>query len=214
MADGFLGRWSRRKIDAKDGRPLEEPPPAPAPALTPAPAPTSQNVAAPAPADAPTPEPAPTMADVQALKNDSDFSRFTGSQVDPQVRNAAMKKLFADPHFNVMDGLDIYIDDYGKPDPMPESMLRNLASSQFLGLFKDEKTAQPGQENPQTQASQPVVLAPDAPSPQDSVQIVAQSGPTEPPHESAVPPAPDADPDLRLQQDPAPGPPSSGGGAQ
>ena len=30
-----------------------------------------------------------------------------------------MKKLFSDPHFNVMDGLDTYIDDYGKPDPIP-----------------------------------------------------------------------------------------------
>ena len=30
-----------------------------------------------------------------------------------------MKKLFSDPHFNVMDGLDTYIDDYGKPDPLP-----------------------------------------------------------------------------------------------
>ena len=38
--------------------------------------------------------------------------------------NAALKKLFSDPHFNVMDGLDTYIDDYGKPDPIPPSMLR------------------------------------------------------------------------------------------
>ena len=30
-----------------------------------------------------------------------------------------MKKLFADPHYNVMDGLDVYIDDYSKPDPIP-----------------------------------------------------------------------------------------------
>ena len=37
-----------------------------------------------------------------------------------------MKKLFSDPHFNVMDGLDTYIDDYGKPDPIPLSMLRRM----------------------------------------------------------------------------------------
>ena len=37
----------------------------------------------------------------------------------PRSSNAAMKKLFTDPHFNVMDGLDIYIDDYRKPDPLP-----------------------------------------------------------------------------------------------
>ena len=49
-----------------------------------------------------------------------------------------MKKLFSDPHFNVMDGLDTYIDDYGKPDPIPPSMLRQMVQSKFLGLFDDE----------------------------------------------------------------------------
>jgi hypothetical protein len=51
-----------------------------------------------------------------------------------------MKKLFTDPHYNVMDGLDIYIDDYSKPDPMPASMLRQLASAKFLNLFEEEET--------------------------------------------------------------------------
>ena len=55
------------------------------------------------------------------------------------VRNAAMKKLFADPQFNVMDGLDIYIDDYSKSDPIPEAMLRAMTSSKFLKLFDDEE---------------------------------------------------------------------------
>ena len=49
-----------------------------------------------------------------------------------------MKKLFSDPHFNVMDGLDTYIDDYGKPDPIPLSMLRRMNQSAVLGLFDDE----------------------------------------------------------------------------
>ena len=53
-----------------------------------------------------------------------------------------MKKLFADPHFNVMDGLDTYIDDYGKPDPIPASMLRQMNQSKFLGLFDDEDERQ------------------------------------------------------------------------
>jgi cell division septation protein DedD len=61
------------------------------------------------------------------------------------VRNAAMKKLFTDPHYNVMDRLDIYIDDYSLPDPLPESMLRQMASAKFLNLFDDEdaETAPP-----------------------------------------------------------------------
>ena len=58
--------------------------------------------------------------------------------VDAACSNAALKKLFSDPHFNVMDGLDTYIDDYSKPDPIPPSMLRQMAQSAFLGLFDDE----------------------------------------------------------------------------
>jgi hypothetical protein len=55
------------------------------------------------------------------------------------VKNAALKKLFADPQFNVMDGLDTYIDDYGKPDPLPERMLRQMVQARFLGLFATKK---------------------------------------------------------------------------
>ena len=86
-------------------------------------------------------EPAPTLDEAQALTPASDFTRFVARDVDPTVKNAALKQLFTDPQFNVMDGLDIYIDDYGKPDPLPEGMLRQMAQSQFLGLFDDEKKA-------------------------------------------------------------------------
>jgi len=218
MADGFLGRWSQRKLDAKEGRPLAPEPPAPSTAA-PAPADPSalkaaaSDVLPPSPAAAPS-EPPPTMDDVQALTPDADFSRFTAPQVAPEVRNAAMKKLFADPHFNVMDGLDIYIDDYGKPDPMPASVLRSLASADFLGLFREDPSARP-KENPEGPAT-PL----GDPSAQGDVQTVAQSVPPESeptaPHSTNDPAerAPDADPDLRLQQDPAPGPQDPGSGAQ
>ena len=52
-----------------------------------------------------------------------------------------MKKLFSDPHFNVMDGLDTYIDDYGKPDPIPPEMLRRMTQSALLGLFDTDPAA-------------------------------------------------------------------------
>ena len=80
----------------------------------------------------------PSLADVAELTPDADFARFVAPEVTPDVRNAALKKLFADPHYNVMDGLDIYIDDYGRPDPLPPGMLRQLAQSAALGLFADE----------------------------------------------------------------------------
>ena len=65
--------------------------------------------------------------------------------VPPEVRNAAVKKLFADPHFNVMDGLDIYIGDYNTPDPMPPGMLEKMVGAQFLGLVKNPEEGQADQ---------------------------------------------------------------------
>jgi hypothetical protein len=132
--DGFLGRWSRRKVLARSGEPLPEPAPpvaAPLPAVQPVVPPTA---APPAPEAAP--EPAlPTLEDAARLTPASDFKPFVARAVDPQVRNAAMKTLFSDPHFNVMDGLDIYIDDYSKPDPLPLELARKLTSAQFMKVF-------------------------------------------------------------------------------
>lgn len=155
MADepgGFLGRWARRKNDALQGRPLQEPTaelPA-APVLAEAALPTVGPLADPATPPAPAAEPgqAPTPAlsldDVQQLTKDSDFKPFMAGNVGPGVRNAAMKKLFTDPHFNVMDGLDIYIDDYSISEPIPESMLRQMAGAKFLKLFEDDSENEQG----------------------------------------------------------------------
>ena len=45
-----------------------------------------------------------------------------------------------------MDGLDTYIDDYNKPDPLPLSMLRKMAQAQFLGLITE--TPEPPAQRP------------------------------------------------------------------
>lgn len=167
MAEGFLGRWAQRKADARKGLPLADPVPTPVPAASPvaatavparpvepAPGAPSSIVSQESTVQAPQSEPAPlpTMQDVQALTRDSDFKPFVARGVAPEVRNAAMKKLFADPHYNVMDRLDIYIDDYSQPDPIPASMLRKMASAQFLKLFEEQEQAgtppPPGADNP------------------------------------------------------------------
>jgi hypothetical protein len=164
--DGFLSRWSRRKATARSGPLPAEPGPAPAsvaemaaaPATAPSPRqPSAQRAGLPTEPHAPStaqlqpaapdaraqpvpPPQAPTLDDVQQLPADApDFSRFVARGVQPDVRNAALKKLFSDPHFNVMDGLDIYIDDYGKPDPLPLSMLRQMTGNAFLGFLQDEE---------------------------------------------------------------------------
>ncbi len=161
--DGFLSRWSQRKQRVRAGQTLPETPPATPPAtppdtplvagrdrqaLTTPPAPAALSAAgtlagahAPAagaerrPAVAP---PLPTLDDVAQLTRDADFSRFVAADVDGGVRNAALRKLFSDPHYNIMDGLDTYIDDYNTPDPLPASMLRQMVQAQALGLFDDE----------------------------------------------------------------------------
>ena len=42
-----------------------------------------------------------------------------------------------------MDGLDTYIDDYGRADPIPKSMLRQMVQARMLGLLDDEMEEQP-----------------------------------------------------------------------
>ncbi|HRD95815.1 MAG TPA: DUF3306 domain-containing protein [Rubrivivax sp.] len=137
----FLSRWSRRKAQVRQGgEPTEVQPPPP---VDPGPAddaPATALAAEPAPPapEAPPAAPRPTLDDVQALTRESDFSRFVAPDVDPEVKNLAMKKLFADPHYNVMDGLDTYIDDYNTPDPVPAAMFKQLVQARMLGLLDDE----------------------------------------------------------------------------
>lgn len=190
--ESFFSRWSQRKQLTREGKPL---PPAEPPSQEKT---QAAPVATPAPQELPATQatqtadtekqeaPPPTLADVQALTPDADFSRFVGAQVDPEVRHAAMRKLFSDPHFNVMDGLDVYIEDYNQTTPLPLSKLKQLASAKVLGLVQESVTSKPktGSETMD--------------------QTTTEISETRP----------DADPDLRLQQDDAAGPPSPGDGTR
>ena len=107
----FLARWSRLKRDAVE-RPVTTQPAVEAMA------------------------PMPELPPVETLSIESDFSGFLHPQVDPNLRCAALKKLFSDPHFNVMDGLDTYIDDYSKP------MLAGLRQAQHILAWAKETPAE------------------------------------------------------------------------
>ena len=125
MADGFLGRWSRRKAGL-EADPLEKKAEVPKESST---VPSTEKVEDEAP-------PLPTLDDVAKIDRfDPDFSAFMRPDVDPLVQQAALKKMFTDPHFNIMDGLDIYIDDYSKPDPLPPGMLKRMVQGDMLNLF-------------------------------------------------------------------------------
>ena len=86
--------------------------------------------------DSPAPVALPSL---DSLTPQSDFSPFMARDVDMQLRNQAMKKLFTDPHYNVMDRLDIYIDDYSVHTPLPIEVIRQMNIAKTLGLFDDEE---------------------------------------------------------------------------
>jgi len=133
----FLSRWSRRKLEANDNSPAAVPA-----AELPAAAPAAPR----APATEPTAPGAPQRIS-------SEYREFFDPQVDEKLRHTALRKLFSDPHFNVMDGLDTYIDDYSKPDPIPEAMLRQLNQAKELFLFDDEKNTAESAGNEASAAS-------------------------------------------------------------
>ncbi len=200
--EGFLARWSRRKALVRGGK-VAPPEPVAAPAVVTVAKPVPQPPAPVVEAPAPERPPAPTLDDVAQLTRDADYTRFVAADVDPQVKNAALKKLFTDPQFNVMDGLDVYIDDYGKPDPIPASMLRQMVQSRALGLFDDEDN-----EERQRQAVAPGEGAdPDGAVAADAATSAADD--TSPP---SVDPLHDPDPAVRLQPDDAAGPAGPGPG--
>ncbi len=195
--DNFFNRWSRRKAQVRSGEAPAAEPPAPVVARAPAP------LAAALPTESAPTEQAPpplTLEDVSRLTPESDFKAFVARGVSPEVRNAAVKKLFADPHFNVMDGLDIYIDDYSQPSPLSAAMMAKMVGAQFLKLVDDPNEVKP-----------PAAPAASAPNPEfdsvaESPSATAPSDPgTEPLPEAT---APDANPtphddhvDLQLQPD-------------
>ena len=204
--EGFVQRWARRKARVRSGLPEPQPSPAPVreaptpaePALGAVPAalaPSAVPVPTPAPVEEPVPR--PTMDDVARLTRSSDYSRFVGAGVDADVSNAAMKKLFSDPRFNVMDGLDTYIDDYGKPDPIPDAMLRQLNQAKFLRLFDAEDEADAARPDAAAAA-----FTDGAPPPAVAQSLRSDDSPS---LASVSLSRPDDDPDLRLQQDDAPG---------
>ena len=70
-----------------------------------------------------------SLPPVESLTIDSDFTAFLQPKVDETLKRQALKQLFRDPRFNVMDGLDVYIDDYSKPDPIAPEVVRQLVQA-------------------------------------------------------------------------------------
>ena len=122
--EAFIARWSRRKreVEAKQAAPAAAEPSDTAPAAA---SMSATETAAPGAAQGLRPE----------------YRAYFDPQVDEKLRQTALRAMFSDPHFNAMDGLDTYIDDYSIVDPIPAAMLRQLNQAKGLLLFDDEKPA-------------------------------------------------------------------------
>ncbi|MCK0510113.1 DUF3306 domain-containing protein [Aromatoleum buckelii] len=152
----FLERWSRLKRRGEGGTasaagaldqtaPGEE-------ASTPAPgSPHAEagelDAGAARGADAPVdPAAVPSLPPIDTLDLDADFTGFLKKEVGEPLRRAALRKLFSDPHFNRMDGLDTYIADYSVADPIPPDVMKRLR--QFRTFFGDEAEEDGGRAEP------------------------------------------------------------------
>lgn len=139
--EAFLERWSRVKQEAKEQPPAKAPEKAVDPKAPP-----------------------PELPPVDKLNIDSDFRSFFHPKVGDDVRRAALKKLFSDPRFNVMDGLDVYIDDYSKTEPIPPAMLAGLRQAQNILKWAKEDTEERERKEKELQqaAGQPKLEPPAA----------------------------------------------------
>lgn len=139
--EGFLSRWSRRKTEARAAQAADADFPDSEHQNTSTDAPSGAKVpenprqTGTLPAASQAPQPLPPL---ETLTPDADFTPFMAKGVEADTRNAALKALFTDPHFNTMDGLDVYIEDFTQHTPIPMDMLRSLKQAQML--FADEKT--------------------------------------------------------------------------
>jgi len=145
----FLSRWSRRKLETKEE----------APAAAAAMAESRGVAAAPPPARA-----SEAPAADAAQPGTPEYREFFDPQVDETLRRTALKKLFNEPQFNVMDGLDTYIDDYSLSDPIPDAMLRQLHQAKNLFLFDEETKPEAGAVDGAMAAGGPAQALPAAPA--------------------------------------------------
>jgi hypothetical protein len=135
--ESFLARWSRRKraVDREAEPSVEDAAPPIADALPaqvggkgvvggePVPAPALNKVEG---GDTGEVE-LPPIESLEGLR--SDYTAFFQQPVGEDLRRAALRKLFADPHFNQMDMLDVYVDDYTQFEPLPAALRMRLPSA-------------------------------------------------------------------------------------
>jgi hypothetical protein len=133
-----LRRWSQRKLEAARAE-AQAPTQAPSAIAgsTPLAEGAAKNELEPS---HPAPSAETALPPIESLTFESDFAPFFKPQVDESIKRAALKQLFRHPRFNVMDGLDTYIDDYTQPDPIPSAMLADLMERRVSFALPEAET--------------------------------------------------------------------------
>ena len=119
-----LSRWSRLK--RRGGEVATAPIPAPDvanPAMLP-----SSTAALPPSATEAAHVAELNLPQLSSISLAGDFTPFMQAKVPQALRQQALKALFKEPHFNVMDGLDTYIDDYTVFEPITPEVMATLSS--------------------------------------------------------------------------------------
>jgi hypothetical protein len=68
------------------------------------------------------------LPSLESVSLEADFTPFMQAKVPEALKRQALKTLFKDAHFNTMDGLDTYIDDYTKFEPISAADLEGLSA--------------------------------------------------------------------------------------
>ncbi len=135
--EGFFGRWSKRKLRAKESRreTVEE-------SSKSIPQGTEANssddrhsIQEKSDAD---------MPSLESLDENSDYSGFMSPKVSEALRQAALRKLFRLPKFNIRDGLDDYDEDFRQFEALGDIITADMRHQieQAAEKVKQEHAAQ------------------------------------------------------------------------
>jgi len=115
--EGFLARWSRRKGRVRTWDEQKPPAAAATDEISQRSSPVQPPIVERTDAD---------MPPIESLDADSDYAQFLSPKVSERLRRAALRKLFHQPQYNVMDGLDTYIADYRNYPPLGDIVTADM----------------------------------------------------------------------------------------
>jgi len=111
--------------------------------------------------------PPPDLPPVDKLTPESDFAPFMHPKVGDALRRVALKKLFADPHFNVPDLNEAFSGDWTGGEPISAELLKTLNQARTV-LFRVEEEQKKKDEAREVAAEEDKPKEGDGPARQDA----------------------------------------------